>query len=171
MSADQAMEVFDQKRQTETTVRPDDDDKVDIRGSLGDWRRIASPDFMTQLPPGQVQEVETGDDVIRAIEKDQQVVVLGKQDTAVQGQITISSREDAIIVSAATQIVLVVGDSQIVMKNDGTIEIDCKDFTAKATNRNRIIGIERVDINPPDTESAPPTRLPTRMQTSRASVH
>jgi hypothetical protein len=151
MSADQAMEVFDQKRQTETAAHPSDDDhRIDIRGSHGDWRRITSSDFMTQLPPGQVQEIDLDDDVIHARQKDQQVVVMGRHDTTVREQITISSREDAIIVTAETEIVLAVGDSRIVMKNDGTVEIVCKDLTAKATNQHRIIGIQRVDINHPD---------------------
>jgi hypothetical protein len=151
MSADQAMEVFDKKRQIETTARPkDDDQQVDTKGSNGDWRRIASINFIKDLPSGQVQEVETGDDVIRAVEKDQQVVVLGRQDTMALGQITISSRKDAIFVTAETQIVLAVGDSRIVIRNDGTIEIVCKDLIAKATNETRIVGIQRVDINHPD---------------------
>jgi hypothetical protein len=163
MSANQP--IFDETSLIGTTPRPNDDDqKVDIRGSNGDWRRIASLNFITQLPSGQAQEVETGNDVIHAVQKDQQVVVLGRQDTTALGQLTISSREDAIFVTAKTQIVLAVGDSRIVMKNDGTIEIDCKDFTAKATNRNKIIGIERVEINPrgtfETTEPAPPTPAP-----------
>jgi hypothetical protein len=151
MSADQAMDVFDQRRQTETTAHPNDNDcRIDIRGSNGDWRRITSIDFMTDISPGQVQEVDIGDDVIHARQKDQQVVVMGRHDTTAREQFTISSREDAIFVTAETQIVLAVGDSRIVIKNDGTIEIVCQDLMAKATNETRIVGIQRVDINHPN---------------------
>jgi hypothetical protein len=165
MSADQAMEVFDQMRQIETTARPNDDDhQVDIRGSNGDWRLITSLAFITELPPGQVQEVETSDDVIRAIQQNQQVAVLGRQDTTALGQITISSREAAIFVTAETQIVLEVGNSKIVMANDGTIQIIGVNIVTAATETNTIIGKKRVDINPEGTfetaESAPPTPAP-----------
>jgi hypothetical protein len=164
MSAEQAL-VFDKTRQNVTLDRPNDDDyKVDTGGSDCDWTRIASLKFIKQLGSGQVQELDTGDDVIHGIQKDQHVVILGSQDTTALGQITIESRDDAIFVTAKTQIVLAVGDSRIVMKNDGTIEIVCKDFTAKATNKNTIIGQERVDINPrgtfETTEPAPPTPAP-----------
>jgi hypothetical protein len=153
--------VFDGTSKNVTPNRSNDDDhKVDIRGSNGDWRLITSLAFITELPPGHVQEVETGDDVIRNIQQNQQVDVLGRQDTTALGQLTISSREAAIYVTAKTQIVLEVGASRIIMKDDGTIEIVCKDLIAKATNTNTIIGQRRVDINPrgtfETTEPAPP---------------
>jgi hypothetical protein len=149
MMSAQAMEVFEETPEKVTPDRPNDDDhKVDTRGSACDWRRITSLAFITQLPPGQVQEVETGNDVIRAIQQNQQVAVLGRQDTTALGQITISSREDAIFVTAKTQIVLEVGKSKIVMANDGTIKIIGVNIETEAAEVNKIVGKQKVDINP-----------------------
>ena len=74
-------------------------------------------------------------------------VTTGKQATTVKQEITITSTDNKIDITAATSITLTVGQSKLEMKSDGTINIIGVKITSTASSDHVVIG-KNLHLNP-----------------------
>jgi hypothetical protein len=120
-----------------------------IRISRSDDANYASQvktGLMRSLSPGQSQTLIKTDDEVVQIENNQL--------TKAVGQIVMKSENEHIHIKAATDITLEVGNSKLIMRADGTIQligikvfVEGDSILSQATTQHTIIG-GRVDINP-----------------------
>jgi hypothetical protein len=124
------------------------DNHTDIDGSCAAWNRITDTSFINDLSFGQDQDLTSSADHVVNIQKSQIVTIEQAQTTTANQKITITSAENEVHVIAATQIILEVGESKIIMTKDGKIQITGIEIEVVADVKNTIIGKQRVDINP-----------------------
>ncbi|HKX33495.1 MAG TPA: hypothetical protein VJ302_37805 [Blastocatellia bacterium] len=133
---------------TKKSVRdPRADSHIPIsRSDAADFALTVKPSFIREILPGQSQTItRSGDEVIQ---------VETNQTTSAVGQIVLESENAHIHIKAASEITLEVGNSKLIMKSDGTIQligikifVEADQILSQATTQHTIMG-GRVDINP-----------------------
>lgn len=157
MPDDENMSVFGGQNLTCTATEvpvAGTDNHIGIEASSGVWNTVADTSFIRNLSSGQDQDLICSADHVVQVQSNQINNIQQSQRTTAQREITITSAENQIHVKAATEIILEVGASKIVMTADGRIEISGVNIAitgdiilSQASTQNTIIG-GMVDINP-----------------------
>ena len=157
MSDNNNNNVFDM-RTTVTTIAqapPPGSDNHAPDGGQANLRRVTDTSFINALSLGQHQNLTCSADYVEHFQHNHIVTIQQSQSTTAQQKITFTSAENEIHVIAATTITLEVGKSKIVMDSNGKIKIIGVEIEIEASEKNTIIGKERVDINPRDSRLVP----------------